>query len=66
VLILRMFPSLNIIIGFKLFCNSCALGCVIVQAVDRRSFTLKFLVQFQTSPCGICGVLNGTGTYFIR
>jgi hypothetical protein len=61
-----MFPCLNIIIDFKRFCNSCAFGCVIVQAVDRRSLTPRVRIQFQTIPCGICGVPSGTGTEFIR
>jgi hypothetical protein len=36
------------------------------QAVVRRPFTTEAWVQFQASPCGVCGVKSDTGTGFAR
>jgi len=35
-----------------------------LQAVGSRPFTTEAWVQFQASPCGVCGVRNDTGTGF--
>jgi hypothetical protein len=40
------------------------LGCVMVQAVNRRLLTAEARIQTQASPCSICGGQGGTGTEF--
>jgi hypothetical protein len=45
-------------------CSIPLLDHTMAQAVSRRTFTAEALVHARVSPCGICGVKNGTGTDF--
>jgi hypothetical protein len=49
---------------FRVFQEELFFGRAMAQAVSHQLTNMEVWVQYQSSPCGICGEQSGTGTGF--